>query len=50
MTKDEITKLVGTVGAIAELAHAFYSAMIHSGASKNEALCGMAAFVIGNLL
>lgn len=47
---DENTKkLVLAVGALAELAHAFYKAMIQTGASNMEALTGMSAFIQAEL-
>jgi hypothetical protein len=41
----EIDKMVASIGAIAELAHTFYSAMVRCGASPSEATAGMQGFI-----
>lgn len=42
---DEINKMLDGIGALAEMTHVFYRAMILSGAGKLEAAMGMAAFI-----
>ena len=42
---DKARKLVTAIGATAEMAHQFYAAMKGAGASENEALTGMQAFI-----
>ena len=43
--QNDIQKLVNAIGAAAELAHAFYDAMIKGGASTREATAGMQTFI-----
>ncbi len=40
-----IEKLMTAIGAMAEAGHAFYKAMIKSGADRAEATAGMQSFV-----
>ena len=37
--------LVAAIGSLAEMSHLFYTTMLKSGASENEALVGMKAFI-----
>lgn len=41
----DIERLMTAVGAMAEIAHGFYEAMIKCGASASEARAGMQSFV-----
>lgn len=40
-----VKNLVELIGAFAEMAHSFYSAMIGAGADQEEAKAGMQAFI-----
>lgn len=43
--QSDAEKLITAVGAVAEVAHNFYDAMIKSGASTTEAIAGMQGFI-----
>ena len=43
------SKLLTTIGSLAELAHHFYTSMIAVGASKEEAIAGMQQYIAAQL-
>ena len=43
----KMKELLAGIGSMAELAHVTYTAMIQAGASKEEAMNGMNAFIDG---
>lgn len=45
MGNDKLENTMNAIGAIADLAHIFYTGMIQAGASPLEASAGMAAFI-----
>lgn len=42
----EVEKMMMGLGAVAEMAHAFYTAMLGCGASTSEATAGMQGFIL----
>jgi hypothetical protein len=45
MNRKQVEEAMVALGAIAEMAHQFYTAMIGAGASKDEATAGMTAYI-----
>lgn len=42
---EQLQDLITAIGSIAEMSHQFYTAMITSGATVNEATAGMQSFI-----
>ena len=48
--KSEPSEVVKQIGALAEMSHIFYRAMIDVGATKKEAECGMGYFIAAHFM